>query len=62
MTSEAIQLDTHATTHIVNWLDIPEIESSEIESSWPDPTIMMDRAAVASAISLELRRRTWRRR
>lgn len=57
MTSEAIQLDTDATTHIVNRLDIPEIESS-----WPVPTIMMDRAAVASAISLELRRGTWGRR
>jgi len=57
MTSEAIQLDTNATTHIVNWLDIPEIESS-----WPVPTIMMDRAAVASAIALELRRGTWGRR
>ena len=57
MTSEAIQLDTNATTHIVNWLDIPEIESS-----WPVPTIMMDRAAVARAIMLELRRGTWGRR
>lgn len=57
MTFEAIQLDTNAATHIVNRLD-----TLESESSWHVPTIMMDRAAVARAITLELRRGTWVRR
>jgi hypothetical protein len=57
MTSKAIQLDINAATHIANRLD-----TLESESSWHVPTIMMDRAAVARAITLELRRGTWVRR